>query len=83
MNPIMSATLYQDSKETLEETRHRGAEFYFNGTCLARSLRRGRFRKVPFFLRHLWRALNEQSVKNSGFKPPEHETVANSRGRRE
>jgi hypothetical protein len=34
----MSTTSYQDSKEMLEETRNRAAEFYFNGTRLVRSV---------------------------------------------
>jgi hypothetical protein len=41
----------------LEETRSRAAEFYFNGTCLLRAVFSRRFRKIPFFLRHLWCAL--------------------------
>ena len=41
----------------LEETRKRAAEFYFNGTCLLRAVFSRRFRKIPFFLRHLWCAL--------------------------
>ena len=49
----------QDSDEVLENTRNRPAEFYFNGTCLVRSIFCGAFRKVPFFLRHLWCALAE------------------------
>jgi hypothetical protein len=47
---------YQQSK-TLQETRHRTAELYLNGTCLVRSICCGSFQKVPFFLRHLWCAL--------------------------
>ena len=41
----------------LEETRSRAAEFYFNSTCLIRALLSRKFRKIPFFLRHLWSAL--------------------------
>ena len=52
----MSMTSYQRS-ETLEETRHRFAELYLNGSCLVRSIWCGSFEKVPFFLWHLWCAL--------------------------
>ena len=41
----------------LEETRSRAAEFYFNSTCLVRAVLSRKFRKIPFFLRHLWSAL--------------------------
>ena len=54
----MDSYLFRRSKaQLLEETRSRGAEFYFNGTCLVRAIFSGRFQKVPFFLRHLWCAL--------------------------
>ena len=52
----MSIMSYQQSK-ILDRTRHRVAELYFNGRCLLRSIARGSFQKVPFFLRHLWCAL--------------------------
>jgi hypothetical protein len=42
----------------LEETRTRAAEFYFNSTCLVRVVLSRKFRKIPFFLRHLWSALD-------------------------
>ena len=42
-----------------EKTRSRTAEVYFNGSCLVRAVRIGRFEKVPSFLRHLWSALAE------------------------
>ncbi len=51
---------YQDSDPALEDTRNRVAEIYFNGTCLVRSILCGAFRKVPFFLSHLWCALVER-----------------------
>jgi hypothetical protein len=41
----------------LEETRSRAAEFYFNGSCLVRALFSRKFRKIPFFLQHLWCAV--------------------------
>ena len=41
----------------LGETRSRAAECFFNGTCLARAVFNRKFRKIPFFLRHLWCAL--------------------------
>jgi hypothetical protein len=43
--------------QMLKETRSRAAEFYFNGTCLVHAVLSLRFRKIPFFLRHLWCAL--------------------------
>ena len=43
--------------QMLEETRSRAAEFYFNGSCLLRALFSRRFRKIPFFVRHLWCAI--------------------------
>jgi hypothetical protein len=43
--------------QKLEETRSRAAEFYFNGACLVRAIFGRKFRKIPFFLRHLWSAL--------------------------
>ena len=56
MRAILSMMSYPQSK-ALEETRHRTAELYLNGTCLVRSICCGSFQKVPFFLRHLWCAL--------------------------
>jgi hypothetical protein len=41
----------------LEKTRSRAAEFYFNGACLVRALFSRNFRKIPFFLQHLWCAV--------------------------
>jgi hypothetical protein len=43
----------------VQARRNRPAEFYLNGTCLCRAICCGSFRKVPFFLRHLWCALAE------------------------
>ena len=43
--------------QMLQETRSRVAEFYFNGTCLVHAVLSRQFRKIPFFLRHLWGAL--------------------------
>jgi hypothetical protein len=55
---LMNAVPSRASKvQLLEETRCRSAEFYFNGLCLVRAVLRGRFSKIPFFLRHLWCAL--------------------------
>jgi hypothetical protein len=55
---VMNAYLSRRSEaQMLEETRSRAAEFYFNSTCLVRAVSSRRFRKVPFFLRHLWCAL--------------------------
>jgi hypothetical protein len=45
--------------QMLEETRSRAAEFYFNGACLVRAIFGRKFRKIPFFLRHLWCAITE------------------------
>ena len=41
----------------LEETRSRSAEFYLNSNCLVRAAFGGKFRKIPFFARHLWHAV--------------------------
>ena len=43
--------------QIIEKTRSRSAEFYFNGSCLVRAIFSGRFRKIPFFIQHLWYAL--------------------------
>ena len=40
-----------------EENRNRAAEFYLNGICLVRAAFGGEVGKIPFFCRHLWRAL--------------------------
>jgi hypothetical protein len=40
-----------------ERPRRRQTEFYFNGICLFRVLLNGDWRKAPFFLRNLWRAV--------------------------
>src|SRR5262245_34553791 len=45
--------------QMLEETRSRSAEFYFNGACLVRAIFGRKFRKISFFLRHLWCAITE------------------------
>ena len=49
--------LRKNEAQMHEETRSRAAEFYFNGSCLVRAVLSRRFRKIPFFLRHLWCAL--------------------------
>jgi hypothetical protein len=55
---VMNGYLARRSEaKLLKETRSRAAEFYFNGTCLVHAVLSRRFRKVPFFLRHLWCAL--------------------------
>ena len=55
---VMNGYLSRRSEaQMLEGTRSRAAEFYFNSTCLVRAVSSRRFRKVPFFLRHLWCAL--------------------------
>jgi hypothetical protein len=54
MNEQLSET---SGAQKLEQTRSRSAELYFNGKCLVRTTLRGRFRRIPFFLRHLWCAL--------------------------
>jgi hypothetical protein len=54
----MSLSLARRSREQMfSRPRSRGAELYFNGCCLFWATARGRFRKVPFFLRHIWYAL--------------------------
>jgi hypothetical protein len=55
--PKTSASHWAAEAQMLEETRSRASEFYFNGTCLVRAVFSGRFRKIPFFMRHLWCAL--------------------------
>jgi hypothetical protein len=47
----------QSLDKVVKHTRNRAAEFQLNGTCLVRAICCGAFRKVPFFLRHLWCAL--------------------------
>jgi hypothetical protein len=54
---IIICMMSDQQSNTLEEARDRMAELYLNGTCLVRSILSGSFRKVPFFLRHLWWAL--------------------------
>lgn len=56
MNSFLST---RSEAAMLENSRSRGAEFYFNGNCLLKAITTGKFRKVPFFLRHLWSALAE------------------------
>lgn len=56
----MTMRSYQDSELVPESSRNRVAEIYFNGRCLFRSIFSGAFRKVPFFLSHLWCALVEK-----------------------
>jgi NAD(P)-dependent dehydrogenase (short-subunit alcohol dehydrogenase family) len=57
---IIGAPRYSQSLDKMvEHTRNRAAEFHLNGTCLVRAICCGAFRKVPFFLRHLWCALAE------------------------
>ena len=46
-------------QELGRESRNRLQECYLNGSCLLRSISCGAFRKVPFFLRHLWHAVAE------------------------
>jgi hypothetical protein len=41
----------------LANKRSRSAEFYLNGRCLIWAAAHGRFKKVPFFLHHLWAAV--------------------------
>jgi len=48
---------FQRLDKVVEHPRNRAAEFHLNGTCLVRAICCGAFRKVPFFLRHLWCAL--------------------------
>ena len=56
----MNGYLFSRSEaQMLEETRSRAAEFYFNGACLVRAIFGRKFRKIPFFLRHLWCAITE------------------------
>jgi len=52
-------TIQPIAKYSSEETRSRAAEFYLNGTCLVRAVFNRKFRKIPFFFRHLWCALAE------------------------
>jgi len=40
-------------------TRSRGSELYLNARCLLRAAIHGEFRKMPFFLHHIWSALVE------------------------
>jgi hypothetical protein len=56
MNSFVSNRI---AEAMFEKSRSRAAEFYFNGTCLIRTVCTGRFQKVPFFLRQLWCALAE------------------------
>ena len=57
---ITGAARHSQRLDTVvEHTRNRAAEFYLNGTCLVRAICCRAFRKVPFFLRHLWCALAE------------------------
>lgn len=46
-------------QELGRESRNRLQECYLNGSCLLQSISCGAFRKVPFFLRHLWHAVAE------------------------
>ncbi|HEX9784774.1 MAG TPA: hypothetical protein VGA56_18855 [Opitutaceae bacterium] len=40
-----------------QPVRRRSLELYFNGVCLLRAAFSGQYRKIPFFMRHLWCAI--------------------------
>jgi hypothetical protein len=55
---MMNACLHTENMEAIfERPRRRQTEFYFNSICLFRVLLNGDWRKAPFLLRNLWRAV--------------------------
>ncbi len=54
----LAASLPSRSREQMcSKPRSRTAELYLNSRCLFWAAAHGRFRKIPFFLRHIWCAL--------------------------
>jgi hypothetical protein len=49
----------QTVEANCQKFRNRSAELYLNGACLLSVVFHGDWRKTPFFLSNLWRALAE------------------------
>jgi len=56
----MNASTYSENIEAIfKAARCRQAEVFFNGGCLLRVICSGSWRKAPFFVRNLLRAIGE------------------------
>jgi hypothetical protein len=54
----MTACIYTQTVEaSCARSRNRPTELYLNSICLFSVLFNGEWRKTPFFLRNLWRAV--------------------------